>query len=105
MLFFRVLLGSYATDYHLVGVTTLPSYFVQQVLNTASVSQYLLEQSCNRLTSPFGTTYDGWMKGKGNIISSNFKASIRYLDMQYIFELKVHFYAFLNIAKMIKVLQ
>ncbi|VDH98961.1 Hypothetical predicted protein [Mytilus galloprovincialis] len=49
--------------YHLVGVTTLPSYFVQQVLNTASVSQYLLEPSCNRLSSPFGTTYDGWMKG------------------------------------------
>ncbi|XP_052083535.1 uncharacterized protein LOC127720826 [Mytilus californianus] len=49
--------------YHLTEVTTLPSYFVQQVLNTASVSQYLLEQSCNRLTSPFGTTYDGWMKG------------------------------------------
>ncbi|CAC5411203.1 unnamed protein product [Mytilus coruscus] len=49
--------------YHLTEVTTLPSYFVQQVLNTASVSQYLLEQSCNRLTSPFGTTFDGWMKG------------------------------------------
>ncbi|VDI16062.1 Hypothetical predicted protein [Mytilus galloprovincialis] len=49
--------------YQLTEVTTLPSYFVQQVLDTASVSQYLLEQSCNRLTSPFGTTYDGWMKG------------------------------------------
>ncbi|XP_063447896.1 uncharacterized protein LOC134727443 [Mytilus trossulus] len=49
--------------YHLSEAGALPSYFVQQVLNTASVSQYLLEPSCNRLSSPFGTTYDGWMKG------------------------------------------
>ncbi|XP_063410695.1 uncharacterized protein LOC134693725 [Mytilus trossulus] len=61
-------LESMIQTYHLTEVTTLPRYFVQQVLNTASVSQYLLEQSCNRLTSPFGTTFDGWKKGKGNII-------------------------------------
>ena len=49
--------------YGLAGVSSLPNYFVSQVLNTAGVSQYLKDKSCNRRTSPFGSTFDGWIQG------------------------------------------